>query len=75
MTGPQYEPLTQEQVGQLLRDINAGDEALANFLDHPEEMTALINGVRTSPLSMETKLALIAALPDDDKSGSGEAAS
>jgi hypothetical protein len=38
-------------------------------------MTALTNGVRTSPLPMETKLALIAALPDDDKSGSGEATS
>jgi hypothetical protein len=31
MTGPQYEPLTQEQAGRLLRDINAGEEALANF--------------------------------------------
>lgn len=36
-------------------------------------MTALINSARTSPLDMETKLALIAALPDDDAPGDGEA--
>ena len=73
MTEPQYAPLTQEQVGQLLRDIGAGDGALASFRDHPEKMTALINSVRTSPLGMETKLALIAALPDNDMPSSGEA--
>jgi hypothetical protein len=73
MTGPQYEPLTQEQVGQLLRDIGAGDEAMASFRDHPEKMTALINSARTSPLDMGTKLALIAALPDAGAAGSGEA--
>jgi hypothetical protein len=71
MTGPQYQPLTQEQAGQMLRDINAGDEALASFRDHPEEMTALINSVRTSPLDMDTKLALIAALPDAGSPGGG----
>jgi hypothetical protein len=35
-------------------------------------MTALINDVRTSPPDMETKLALIAALPDDDMPSGGE---
>ena len=73
MTGPQYEPLTQEQVGQMLRDFGAGDEALASFREDPGKMTALINSARTSPLDMETKLALIAALPDDDAPGDGEA--
>ncbi len=65
MTAPQYMPLTQAQVGQLLLSIGAPDEALASFRANPVEMTALINSVRTSPLPMDTKLALIAALPDD----------
>jgi hypothetical protein len=73
MTGPQYEPYTQEQVGQLLRDIGAGDKALASFRENPGKMTELINSARTSPLDMETKLALIAALPDDDTPEDSEA--
>jgi hypothetical protein len=64
MTGPQYQPLTQEQVGQMLHDFNAGDEALESFRRDPAAMTTLINSARTSPLDMETKLALIAASPD-----------
>lgn len=68
MTGPQYQPLTQEQAWALLVSIGAGSEALASFRANPAEMTRLINNVRTSPLDMKTKLALIAA---SDEEGGG----
>ena len=42
MTAPQYMPLTQAQVGQLLLSIGAPDEPLASFRANPVEMTALI---------------------------------
>ena len=73
MTGPQYQPLTQEQACQLLERIDAGEQALASFRQDPAAMTALINSVRTSPLDIETKLKLIAAQPDEDTRDSGEA--
>jgi hypothetical protein len=65
MTDPRYEPYTQEQVRQLLVNIGASEEVLASFRDHPDEMTEVINRVRTSPLDMATKRTLIAALDDD----------
>jgi len=66
MTDPRYEPLTPEQTWQLLLKIKAPEEALANFRANPQKMTEGINSIRTSPLDIATKRAIIAALDQDD---------
>jgi hypothetical protein len=55
----QPRPLTVAEAGQLLRDIGAGEQALASYEADPEGMTEGINAVRCSPLDLAVKQALI----------------
>ncbi len=57
------QPLTVAEAGQLLRDIGAGEQALASFEADPEGMTEGINAVRCSPLDLAVKQALIDGVP------------
>lgn len=56
---PQPRALTVAEARQTLRDIGAGEEALASFEADPEGMTGRLNFIRNSPLDLATKQAII----------------
>jgi len=64
MTASQNEPLTYQQVYELLRESGAPYEALVSSRESLQELTAAVNALRIFPLDLQAKVALISVPPD-----------
>lgn len=64
MTASQNQPLTYQQVYEVLRESGAPYEALVSSRESLDELTAAVNALRAFPLDLQAKLALITASSD-----------